>query len=240
MDNYIGAPGRRNAEFRKAIMTARRTVSTRDIFRYDPDVGYAFIPNLQLRVPHDNGGYLIRTNAQGFRSERDFSSSLPGKGKKRILLFGDSFTVGEGVSNKFRYSDRLETMIDGVEVFNYGFPGTGTDQQLIINEKFAQDVPADLVIIAVLVENIRRVLAHFRPFHDRQGRIWMKPKPYFTIGEKGQLKRHHQPVPNTVSQDELLLKDTNARTDSGGKYPLIRKIIGALGFKEKVQNLLRY
>ena len=42
---------------------------------------------------------------------------------------GDSFTAADGVSNRQRYSDLLEARLPGIEVYNFGLPGTGTDQQ---------------------------------------------------------------------------------------------------------------
>ena len=39
----------------------------RQLLKYDPIIGYRFIPNLKARVPHEGGGYLIRTNEYGFR-----------------------------------------------------------------------------------------------------------------------------------------------------------------------------
>ena len=78
------------------------------LFEYDPDIGYRFVPHLKTRVASPDGGYLVRTNGQGFRNDREFErdDSTP-----RILVFGDSFTAGDGVSNGSRYSDVLETLL---------------------------------------------------------------------------------------------------------------------------------
>src|ERR1044072_2965541 len=48
----------------------RRTMTT--LFEYDPDIGYRFVPHLKTRVASPDGGYLVRTNGQGFRSDREF------------------------------------------------------------------------------------------------------------------------------------------------------------------------
>ena len=96
----------------------------KQIFEYHPIIGYRFIPNLQTRIQHESGGYLIKTNSLGFRSETEFNSHK-NKNHKRILLFGDSYTAAEGVSNKKRYSDVLMQMLPGTEIYNFGMPGTG-------------------------------------------------------------------------------------------------------------------
>src|SRR5687768_10383686 len=99
----------------------------RQLFVPDDAIGYRFVPGLRTRVEHEGGGYLVRTNQAGFRSEREF---VPAKqpGTSRILLFGDSFTAGDGVSNPKRYGDQLELIVPDVEVFNFGLSGSGTDQ----------------------------------------------------------------------------------------------------------------
>src|SRR3982751_5118059 len=98
------------------------------LFRYHPIIGYTFIPNLKTRIEHEGGGYLLRTNSTGFRSEREFRKKKDAA-KFRVLLFGDSFTAADGVSNRNRYSDILEALVPDVEVYNFALPGTGTDQQ---------------------------------------------------------------------------------------------------------------
>ena len=46
--------------------------------------------------------------------------------RMRVLVFGDSFTAGDGVSNGSRYSDVLETLLPPpTEVHNFGLPGSG-------------------------------------------------------------------------------------------------------------------
>ena len=138
----------------------------RQLFEYHPTFAYRFIPSLKARVDHEGGGYLIRTNEQGFRCRHDFRVEKPANGY-RVLLFGDSYTAGDGVSNKDRFGDLLETMIDGLEVYNFGLSGSGTDQHHLIYRDLGASYEHNLVIIAVLVENIRRVIARMRPWRMR-------------------------------------------------------------------------
>ena len=101
-------------------------------------------------MDHESGGYLVRVNDQGFRSEHEFVREKT-PGTRRVLLFGDSFTAGDGVRNRDRYGDVLEELIPGLEVYNFGLPGSGTDQQYLIFREWADRFEHDLVIVAVLV-----------------------------------------------------------------------------------------
>jgi hypothetical protein len=151
---------------------------SRELFQHDPDVGFRFTPKIRTRVSHEGGGYLVETNAQGFRSPHDFSAA-PGD-KRRIFVFGDSYTAGDGVSNGARYSDIIERRLGYTEVYNFGLPGTGTDQHYLVWKKYAQSLPHDVVVIAVQVENIRRVVAHYREFKSADGQNYLLAKPFFT------------------------------------------------------------
>ena len=170
-----------------AIQTTHRM-----ILRYDAGIGHRFVPGLQARIPGETGGWFVRTNAQGFRSDVDF---VPAKGSRpRILFFGDSYTAGDGVSNEDRYTDRLGAML-GAEVYNFGLSGTGSDQQLLIFETLAKEIQADLVVIAPCVENIERNKVAYRESIDRvTGRRMLQPKPFFTLDD-GALNLHQVPVP---------------------------------------------
>jgi lysophospholipase L1-like esterase len=212
------------------------TMSLPSLFRYDSDIGFTFVPNFKARIPHETGGYLIRANALGFRDDRTPDSENHDQ-RRRVLVFGDSFTAGDGVSNGKRFSDELARLLPGTDFYNFGLPGTGTDQQLIAFNKFARDVSCDLVMVAVLVENIRRITAQFRPAQSADGRIRFVPKPYFEL-QDGKLVRFHNPVPEeTVGADEL---SAGAVVDQGGRFLGLRALVKSLGLKEIVQRLTGY
>jgi len=138
------------------------------LFEYDPDIGYRFVPHLKTRVASPDGGYLLRTNGQGFRNDREFERD---DATPRVLVFGDSFTAGDGVSNGNRYSDMLEPLLPGVQVHNFGLPGSGTDAQFICYRKVAEGAPCRAGVLAVLVENIRRIVSPYRPSQDAEGEV---------------------------------------------------------------------
>jgi hypothetical protein len=164
---------------------------SRQLLEYHPVVGYRFIPHLKARVPHESGGYLVRTNGAGFRCNREpVAARTPGL--RRVLLFGDSFSAGDGVSNEKRWGDLLETLVPALEVYNFALPGTGTDQQYLAWREHAGAIEHDVLLLAVLVENIRRVVAHYRTYLDDQGREVCYEKPYFERKD-GALALHNVP-----------------------------------------------
>ncbi len=130
----------------------------RQLITINKEVGHLYVPNINARIMDSDGGYFFKTNSLGFRSNTEFKKK---KEKTRILFFGDSNTAGDGVANEFRFSDLLGSSLN-VEVFNYAVSGTGTDQQLLVAEKFAKKIEADLIIFGVLVENIERNKVKYR------------------------------------------------------------------------------
>lgn len=210
----------------------------RQIFQYHPTIGYKFIPNLKSRIQHEAGGYLMRTNEWGFRSENEFSKTKT-PGKKRVLFFGDSFTAGDGVSNKYRYTDVLEQMLPDTEVFNFGLPGSGTDQQFLLFQEYAKDVECDLVVLTVLVENIRRIKSRYRYYYNEAGEKVIFMKPYFELRE-GKLELFNTPVhPQPLTMEELPPSEQE-KVDTGGRFGMARSVVNALGLKDITQKLTKY
>jgi hypothetical protein len=178
----------------------------RQFLTYHPVIGWWFIPNLKAMIPHDGDSYLVRTNSLGMRSDREYPLRRP-EGRRRIVLLGDSYTAGDGVSNGERYSDRLEQFYPHLDVLNFGLPNSGTDQQLLAYEALAKPFEADAYIFAVLVENILRNQQEYRPAWEPQAAsVFYRPKPYFTL-EEGRLALHNRPVPlEKRSEQELGLQ----------------------------------
>jgi carbamoyltransferase len=165
----------------------------RKTIEHHPVIGHIFVPRVKARIPHEGGGYLIATNRSGFRCAHEFVGRKA-EGKRRVLLFGDSFTAGDGVSNGYRFGDHLEKAIDGLEVYNFGLPGTGTDQHYLAYREFAREVEHDLLVVAVFVENIRRVGSRYRWAFTPEGDKKLYAKPFYTL-EGGELRLGGVPVP---------------------------------------------
>lgn len=208
----------------------------RQIYEYHRVVGFRFVPGISSRVQHESGGYLVKTNSTGFRCAHEFTPG-PAPGKKRILLFGDSFTAGEGVSNGYRYGDFLETMVPNSEVYNFGLPATGPDQHYLIYREFAREIAHDLLVIAVFVENIRRVASRYRYFLNDAGQTVLYAKPYYTI-EDGELTLHGVPPAKQPIDEASLPSDARGAIAKTARFPKVKKALSALTRNPHVRALL--
>lgn len=217
-------------------------MSTRRLFRYHPVVGHTYIPNLRARIPHESGGYLIECNQAGLRSSIEFVRRKS-KNIYRVLVFGDSFTAGDGVSNQYRYTDLLPTLFDkSIEVYNFGISGTGTDQQYLCYREFAKEIEADLLVLGIYVENIRRNVAHYRPFLDNDDVVRYYPKPWYELDENKSLRLDQVPLSRYPSDLSALPYSERTTVDRGGRYVLLRHFVRKLGNnpKQTIQRLCRY
>lgn len=210
----------------------------RQIFQYHPVPGYTLIPEVRARIPHESGGYLLRANKAGFRCDREFTQPRT-PGMRRVLLFGDSFTAGDGVSNGQRYGDLLEKEVGQLEVYNFGLPGSGTDQQYLASCEFTGGIEHDLLVIAVLVENIRRNVAAYRQYLDDTGRMVLYAKPYYTL-EGDRLQLHNSPPAKEPVPADGFQGADGETVDQGGRFAGLRKLVRAVGLQELAQKVTRY
>jgi len=177
----------------------------RNLFEYHPVIGYRFIPGLHVRVRHEGGGYLVQCNHAGLRCRHEVTMVKPAN-TVRIVVVGDSYTAGDGVSNAFRWTDVLEQRLlaamggSGVQVLNFGLPGSGTDQQLLALRELGGELEHDILVLAPMVENILRNLdSHRLATSAFSGALVERPKPYFTL-DAGKLVLHHVPVPKDTRE----------------------------------------
>ncbi|MCJ2070908.1 SGNH/GDSL hydrolase family protein [Methylobacterium sp. J-030] len=205
------------------------------MMKYDPEIGTRYIPSLKVRVTGEKGGCLVRTNIAGFRSEREF---LPGRTPKKLraLVFGDSQTAGDGVTNSQRFSDRIESKIPNLEVYNYGVSGTGPDQHFLSYKRHC-NVEHDLVIIVVYVENIRRVCRRVIEIQDGSGSPAFYAKPYFEYLD-GKLEVRNIPVPKQIWSEQTLPDEYKSYVYSPHETNLFSQVTGRKATAPRVPKAL--
>jgi carbamoyltransferase len=225
-------PEKRNLNRGKQMFLLKQATH-RMLLQYDEKVGHIFVPNQKARLTNEKTGYYVVSNSQGFRSDFDFKDA---KGKKpRILMFGDSYTAGDNCDNRDRFSDKLASIL-GAEVYNYGVSGTGTDQHLLIYREYAKNVEADMAVICVQVDSIKRIQVSCRESIDRvTGKRVLVPKPYFLL-ENGELALLNVPVPKERPEAD---SDAAKASVSGISSKILKWYRESSGVGKKIRDLMR-
>lgn len=153
--------------------------------QYDPGLGWANIPNVNIQDMY-GPGISLRTNSQGFRSEHDFDESVP-MGKFRIICSGDSFTLGYGVDNENTWCQQLITLDPRLETVNMAQGGYGVDQAYLWYKRDGSAVKHDIQILAFITDDFYRM---------QRSNFLGYSKPVITI-EDGTLVVRNTPVPRT-------------------------------------------
>jgi len=122
-------------------------------FASDPFTGYRIQPN---SVGYFRDGIIARANSRGHRD--DEVSLARREGVPRILVLGDSFTVGASVLEEHAYPHVLQGLLGEerggeVEVINTGVGGWDPYQYAQYFEHYGRVFAPDLVLIGFFVGN---------------------------------------------------------------------------------------
>lgn len=171
-----------------AQVYAAKIAGKAKLFRPDEALGWSMLPNLDVVRRNPIGGtWTIRTGAKGWRGVDDFAAA-----KRKILVAGDSFVMGENVDRSERFDRPLAQPPFAASVVNVGVMGFGTDQQLLAATPYLGALGAGDLFVLVTYSN---------DFYDlclrrHSGRA----KPYYSLGDDGTLTLH----PPTITAVEWL------------------------------------
>lgn len=132
----------------------RRHVAERQHTRYDELLGWVNEPNTTVSNMYGEGLH-VTINNMGFRGEA--ATTEPPPGHRRILVSGDSFTFGYGVTDEHSWSHQLEHKLENTEILNLGLGGYGLGQAYLLYQREGDPLPHDLHIFAFITENFRRM-----------------------------------------------------------------------------------
>jgi hypothetical protein len=159
-------------------------------FQYDSEVGWWGRKNMRETSTRwwertDSALPLeLSNNAEGFRDiEHD-----PASQARRAVFLGDSYTWGMDVTQEARFTELLRRLIPDLDIYNMGFPGFGTDQELLVLRRYGPRVRPSLVVVEV---------CHWNDSSDNastHGRNSEWIKPYFELDGE-QLVLRGVPVP---------------------------------------------
>jgi lysophospholipase L1-like esterase len=140
--------------------TSAELLNPQDIVQSTPDGGRRLIPNVRAVIhnhPFAHRDVLMQTNSLGFRGP-EIAETKPAGGL-RILVLGDSITMGEGVQEEETYVRRLEEYLRGgpraVETINGGVGDTGTKEQVDILKERGLKLDPDVIIVGFFLNDSR-------------------------------------------------------------------------------------
>lgn len=142
-----------------------RLVRPQLLYRYpqglyvnDPDLVYRLTPGFQGRFVTPEYAVDVTVNGQGLRADRDYGPKSAGT--FRILVIGDSFTMGHSVEASESFVAVLQNALAEhapsgrrYEVVNAGVPGYNTAQEVAYLRREGGALQPDLVILAFFVGN---------------------------------------------------------------------------------------
>jgi len=135
-----------------------------EMWRYAADLKQP-LKNMNLpfhHFPNKEGTYygaVIKTNSLGLR-DREYNPQKP-EGAKRVILLGDSFTMGWGVASEDLYSKRLERILNSsggsYEAINMGTGNYNTVMELELFKWKGLALAPDLVILMFFLNDTEPV-----------------------------------------------------------------------------------
>ena len=125
-------------------------------------------PNLDELRNEGSRPYVLETNAQGLRSNRDLDWPRD-RSRFRVLLLGDSYTFGLYMDQTDTYGAQLERLLENSEVLNAGALGYTIVQEATLFEERARFVEPDVVVLQVLFNDLVGLFAH-------EQRVYLPPR----------------------------------------------------------------
>jgi hypothetical protein len=191
-------------------------------YKFDAyDVTKGWRPQAKLRNMQVFDNKVLNTNSRGLRGTSEFPYERT-PGKQRILIFGDSFTYGDDVSDHETYSYYLQQLLPNAEIINMGVHGYGHDQMLVLLQEEGIKYKPDIVILGFVTADMNRNILHFRDY----------AKPRFIV-ERNTLRLIGSPVPPPA----YFLKWEWAKLKSWEILKLIAREYGSkIGLKNRNMN----
>jgi lysophospholipase L1-like esterase len=203
------------------VRTFHLTRDTSTLLMYeDADFGYAYRPN---QVAWSLFGIRLATNRHGLR-DRDY----PERGAAaRVLVLGDSVTMGYGVAAEATYVRQLEARLAGqarpTEVVNAGVEGFNIHNELFFYRKVARRYRPDTVLLLALSNDLQAA-AHRVPFISPKGITTGDPHGLLPLSVRQAMRRSAF----AVFVNDTLSRSTGSRPDPMAAWPAYDESFRAL------------
>ena len=145
----------------QAILTGQK-----GLFRIDPDAGYIMRPNACVLLRSREYDEVLLTNSRGLVGP-DLPATKPA-GEFRIVVLGDSYTVGGQVPYEQDYTAVLQQRLGRVRVVNAAVGGYTTFNEAGLLRSSLAWLQPDLVVVAAFLGNdvAENVLATYGGYRD--------------------------------------------------------------------------
>lgn len=183
-------------------------------YRYDRELGWFPKANDELTFTGSRTIHIAH-NALGFR-DRPHAKE---KTRPRLAFVGDSFVWGYDVEMGERFTELLQADLDGIEVFNLGVSGYGTDQCYLLLRKYFDDLRPDAVIYMFSETDIRDNSVSFN-----YGAYY---KPYYVLRD-GELELRGVPVPRASVWSRLYNSIAQRRFRFTNKEDVTPRLVSAM------------
>jgi lysophospholipase L1-like esterase len=178
-------------------------------YQSDTHFGWIGRPNRRLHYHRPEFDTLVQHDAEGWRQPEPPRPAVP---VQHILVLGDSFTWGWGVSQGQVFTDLLQAALPPtVAVYNRGVPGFGTGQEYLVLQQELAARRYDVVVLMFFINDLADNT------DGKDGR-----RPYFELVD-GNLLPRNQPA--------------RAATSAVGQF--LREHSRAYGFVEFELELLK-
>ena len=184
--------------------------------RYDPDLGWANIPNTSLK-DYYGPGLDLTINPQGFRGTRPVEAQVP-SGMLRIICSGDSMTLGYGVGDDQTWCQALAALDPRLEAVNMGQGGYGVDQAYLWYRRDGAALARQLHIFAFIISDFDRMQG--TSFYDYG-------KPVLMV-QNGSLVVTNTPVPRVARARPWLMQNLPSALERLGTFQIASRIVQPL------------
>jgi len=158
------ALGGLEAGLRTGIVPYERGVSSEEIYcqtpkklhQFHPEYGWTLVPDTEYirhwkRPGGEDDWLLFRTNEDGFRDTYH-------SGDDTVIVLGDSFTEGAGVTQGGQYPHLLDRWAPDTAFRAFAAGGYGTDQELLVYRDVGTEYDHNLVVLQFYLGNDRRTI----------------------------------------------------------------------------------
>ena len=195
-----------------------RLLTTATPLEPDARLGWKYKTHVHQTRSTDGKAWDFRTSEERLRAPDGYGLGPKAPGEFRILLLGDSFTLGWGLDPDETFASKLEEKLASAgtpaTVIPAGIEAYSTDQECLWLEEHGARYQPDVVIVLPYVNDV---------VWNAQPRYLTSAKPLFILGDDGSIHADPGPVagpPWWIRYSRLISKVQSIRTAFASQIPV--------------------